>query len=101
VDIEDVSRQKRRTSILSELKDNPSWAELQRALDDYQARKFAAFSRRLIAGEEVDQRYIDRLAGFFIGAQWILDNPDLNEQKLEAKLRKAELLGLLEGEVIA
>lgn len=101
MDAEHVTQVKRRSSRLSELKDHPSWPELQAALDDRKEKTLTGITRQLMAGEPVDQRYLDRVAGFYVGAQWILDNPDLNERRLTAVLAKAELLGLLEGEVIA
>lgn len=90
-----------RAARLSELKSHPSWAELRSLLEERKARRFDQVTRQLVAGEPVDQRYIDRMAGFFKGAEWILDNPDMAEQSLERAIDKARLMGLLEKEMVS
>lgn len=80
-----------RTVKLSQLREHPSWAELQLVLEERKAKVFGTIQRQLIEGVEVDQRWIDRVAGFFKGAEWILDNPDMIEQKLEREVKRAAL----------
>jgi hypothetical protein len=89
---------KTRTAKLSELKSHPSWAELLAILEERKTKRFGAVQRQLIEGVAIDQRYLDRLAGFFKGAEWILDNPDLSEQSLATAVKKAKIMGLAEGD---
>jgi hypothetical protein len=90
-----------RAARLSELKSHPSWAELRALLEERKARRFGLLQRQLIDGIAVDQRYLDRLAGFFKGAEWILDNPDMAEQSLERAVERALREGLLGKELVA
>lgn len=100
IDAEVLARKKLRAARLAELRDHPSWAELQVVLNERRDRVFESMRRQLMAGEPADQRYIDRVAGFFVGAQWILDNPDMAENALERAVHKAALLGISEGEEV-
>jgi hypothetical protein len=90
-----------RAARLSELKSHPSWAELRALLEERKARRFGQVQRQLIDGLAVDQRYLDRLAGFFKGAEWILDNPDMAEQSLERAVEKALRQGVLSKEMVS
>ena len=81
-----------RAARLGQLKDHDSWAELRTLFEERRAKHYKSLTDQLMAGSEIDQRYVDRTAGFFKGAQWILDNPDLAESSLASALRKAELL---------
>lgn len=88
-----------RAQRLSQLKQHESWQELRVLFEERRQKHFENLTSRLLAGAEVDQRHVDRLAGFFRGAQWILDNPDLAEASLEAALKKAERLQTIKEEV--
>ena len=97
-DADTVAEKRDRAVRLGELREHPSWAELRAVLEERKAVYFRSLQRQLVSGSAVDQRYIDRVAGFFRGAEWILDNPDLAEKSLQAAVRKARLMGLLEGD---
>lgn len=42
-------------------------------------------------GESIDQRHIDRMAGYFKGMEDLLAKPDQLEHQLERALSRAEL----------
>ena len=90
-DPDKVAALRDRSVRLSELKDQPSWAELRSVLEERKAKTFEQIQRQLIEGVAIDQRWLDRVAGFYKGAEWILDNPDLTEQKLIVALKKSRL----------
>lgn len=79
---------------LAKLADHPSWpvlkGEMARVRGVYQAR----LARRLTTGginaSPLDQREIDYQRGFFAGAQWILDNPEMAEATLAKALERRE-----------
>lgn len=85
-------------SRLGELKQHPSWGELRQLFENRRRKHFDLLARQLLAGNEVDQRYVDRMAGFFKGAEWILDHPDLAESSLKTALKRAELFEALTEE---
>lgn len=91
---------RQRAARLSELKSHPSWAELRALLEERKSKRFGQVQRQLIDGVSVDQRYIDRMAGFFKGAEWILDNPDMAEHSLERAVSKAQMMGMLKEELV-
>lgn len=90
-----------RASRLGKLKEHESWAELRALYEERKKKHFDALTRQLIAGTAVDQRYVDRMAGFFRGAEWLLDNPDMAEESLARALKKAERLQAITSEVTA
>lgn len=100
LDPDRVAALRERAAKLGELKQHPSWAELRQLLEERKSRRFQSMQRELIHGTPVDQRYVDRMAGFFKGAEWILDNPDMAEQSLERAVSKAQMMGLLEKEMV-
>jgi hypothetical protein len=93
-----VAQLQERAARLGELKEHPSWQELRSVFEARRRKHYDNLSRQLIAGSEVDQRYVDRMAGFFKGAEWLLDNPDFAESSLRAALKRAELFGALSEE---
>ena len=97
-DADTVAKKRDRAARLGELREHPSWAELRAVLEERKAVYFRSLQRQLINGSAVDQRYIDRVAGFFKGAEWILDNPDLAEKSLQNAIKRATRMGLLEGD---
>ena len=101
ISAEKLSALKTRTAKLSELKSHPSWAELHAVLEERKTKRFDAIQRQLIEGVPVDQRYLDRIAGFFKGAEWILGNPDQSEKSLAVAVQKAQLMGFSEGDEAA
>ena len=97
-DADTVAKKRDRAARLGELREHPSWAELRAVLEERKAVYFRSLQRQLVSGSAVDQRYIDRVAGFFKGAEWILDNPDLAEKSLQNAIKRATRMGLLEGD---
>ena len=81
-----------RAQELSKLKKHPSWPVLREIFEGKKNQWFGSLARSLMAGQLVDQREIDRKAGFFAGAEWILDNPDMAEASLNRALKKAQTL---------
>jgi hypothetical protein len=100
-DPEKVAALAQRAQRLSKLKDHESWGELRALFEERQRKHFDNLTRQLLAGAEVDQRYVDRMAGFFRGAQWLLDNPEMAETSLRTALRRAELFQELQKEIAA
>lgn len=83
---------------LGKLKEHESWQELRSLFEERKQKHYTSLTKQLIDGAEIDQRWVDRIAGFFRGAQWILDNPDQAEKSLESALKKAQLFQALEGD---
>lgn len=45
-------------------------------------------SRNILAGKAVDQRVIDRQAGFWAGAMHVLNHPENAEAEMDAALKR-------------
>lgn len=73
---------------VAKLKAHPSWgvlgAEVQKRRDAWALN----LAKRLIAGESIDQREVDRRSGFWAGASWVLSVVDGSDKEIEAVLRK-------------
>lgn len=98
-DPEKVARLQERAVRLGELKAHPSWAELRAVFEERRRKHFDSLTKQLVAGLDVDQRHVDRMAGFFKGAEFVLDFPDLAESSLETALKRVELFEALHEEV--
>ena len=83
-----------RAQQLSKLTEHPSWATLKEELGRVREMYQTKLSRKLTTGginaPPLDQREIDYQRGFFAGAKWILDNPDLAESTLQTALDRRE-----------
>lgn len=81
---------------LSDLKKHPSWPVLRGIFDKRKKLFFERLAHQLMQGgitsTPIDQREIDYQRGFWAGAQWILNNPEMAERSLETALRKASQL---------
>ena len=88
-----------RAERLGQIKDHPSWPELRALFEERRDKHYRNLTRQLLAGTAMDQRLIDRTAGFFHGAEWILDHPDQAEQSLKRALEKAERYRAITEEV--
>lgn len=88
-----------RAERLGKIKEHESWAELRALFEERRDKHYKSLTSRLLAGAEIDQRHVDRTAGFFHGAQWILDHPDLAEASLKRALERAERLQAITEEV--
>lgn len=77
---------------LAKLKDHPSWDILRGEYEKKRDGYFNRLSLRLMSGgaraATVDQREIDYQRGFWAGAKWVIDNPDLAETALADALKK-------------
>jgi hypothetical protein len=78
-----------RAAELAKLKDHEAWTVLRQVLETKKERWQRGLTKRLIAGEIVDQRDLDYQRGFWAGAFYVLDNPEKAEDSLKAALRKA------------
>lgn len=74
-----------------ELKEHRAWEELGNAVQERKQRHFDALTRQLISGTEIDQRYIDRMAGYFKGMEDLLNYPEIVNNKAKSAIEKAEL----------
>lgn len=99
LDPERLAQLTERAHRLGKLKEHESWGELRALFEERRDKHYNGLLKQLLAGVEVDQRQIDRLAGFFKGAEWLLDNPDMAIDSLERALLKAERLQALTEEV--
>lgn len=79
---------------LSKLQEHPSWpilkTELERVRDLYVGRLARTFATGGISALPLNQREIDYQRGFFRGAKWILDNPDMAESTLMKALERRD-----------
>lgn len=85
-DVGDVARE------MGKLVDQPAWGMLRDELANRRTQEFTRILRRMMHGgidaSLPSQRELDYKRGFFSGAQWILDNPDLAERSLKEALRR-------------
>jgi hypothetical protein len=79
-----------RAALLSSLKDNPAWVELRLIYEERRARQEKILLRSLMSGNPVDQRYIDRMAGYLDGMKDLLDDPGRSEDQFRRALERAE-----------
>ncbi len=88
---EAVERELRaRQADLIALVQHPSWPLLREIFNARKKAQLSDLANSLISGDEVDQRKIDRIAGFWIGANWVLSNPELAERSLKQALAHVE-----------
>lgn len=77
---------------LSKLRDHPSWETLRSEYEKVRREEEERLLRKLTASginaAPIDQREIDYRRGFWAGAQWLLDNPDLADAALAAALKR-------------
>lgn len=83
-----------RARVLGKLKEHPSWEELRSEFERKRERHEKRVAGLIIARAEapIVQREIDYIAGFWAGAKWLLDTPDMAEESLKKALVKAERL---------
>lgn len=75
--------------LFDSLKEHDGWKRLAELVRGDRERFFAKITRRLMAGQEVDQREIDFHRGFYMGAEWVIGHPEQAEASLERAARKA------------
>lgn len=86
-----------RATVLAELKTLPAWEELGRVVAERKEAFYRSMTKRLIGGEEINQREIDRAAGYYEGLEDLLRAPDKAETRMKRALEKAERLIRAEG----
>jgi hypothetical protein len=79
-----------RALVLAELKTHPSWEELGRVVAERKEAFYRSMTKRLIAGALIDQREIDRAAGYYEGLEDLLRAPDKAENKMRRAHERAE-----------
>jgi hypothetical protein len=79
---------------LTRLTEHPDWPELRAELDRKQERHLKRVTSLLVGRTDVTvlQRELDYIAGFWAGAGWVVDTPDLAEKTLEKALERADRL---------
>ncbi|MBI3936400.1 MAG: hypothetical protein HY323_05440 [Betaproteobacteria bacterium] len=82
-DPDELVRLSERAVKLQALADHPAWPELRARVEERRDKHMRSLLRRLTAGGALDQREIDRQAGFWKGALFVLDNPELAEKDLQ------------------
>ena len=70
------------------LKQSPAWQELRKALTEERERRARILVTELLAGNQFDQSDIDYLRGFIDGGEFVLENPEKVETRLESALRR-------------
>ncbi len=75
---------------LHKLHNTDGWNELRLMVAAREEKFSRNLAARLLSGTPVDQREIDRFAGFFAGCKWLLDSVDHAEETLERALQKAQ-----------
>ena len=76
------------------LREHPGWAELESVIAERKEFHYRKLHRALIEGEVVDQRLIDRMAGYFDACEDLLKRPDMANRAFAsalARYQKAEL----------
>ena len=90
---------KERAERMGGLKEAAGWQELRAELE----RRCQRDTKRLVtrylrSGELVNQREIDYVRGFWAGAEWILDNPEMAEATFDRAMRRALAMTEVQGE---
>src|SRR5690348_13502248 len=81
-------RQERLTSLAN----HPGWAQLKQVFAARKEAHVKSVAAKLIAGEEIQQRELDRIHGWWAGCQWLINNPDMAESSLKKALAAAKLM---------
>jgi hypothetical protein len=79
-----------KTARMASLKEHPGWADLRAHFANRRRVWTERLQKDLMEGRALDQRDIDRHAGFWKGAEFILEHPDMTEKKLETTLKRAQ-----------
>lgn len=80
------------------LREHAGWRRLRDAIKAEREGFLLSLARRLMSGEEVDQRMIDFYRGYFQGALDTVERPEVAERNLERAARSAWALTQLELE---
>lgn len=74
---------------LTELTKLEGWTELKQELERKRSKHLRLLSGQLMSGKEVNQREIDRVRGFWAGANWVFTVAEQAEASLEKAMRRA------------
>lgn len=95
---EDATRELQQRQVrLTALTLHPSWEELRSEFDRKKARQEKQLLSELLRGEPLDQRRIDWFRGFWQGAEWILNNPEMAERSFKRAFDQGSAIEALEG----
>lgn len=87
---------------MRELVRHPGWIELARGMEKAKEKVMAAHMKRLIAGDELNQRLIDFDRGMWHGIEQVLLQPEKAEEMLDKTIERIvqtrRLLGLVAEE---
>lgn len=75
---------------LAKLKEHESWGVLRQRFEKMKEDDVRSLSHQLLSGREVDNTNLAFRRGFWKGAQWVLDNPDLAQQAFEKAIGRIE-----------
>lgn len=73
---------------LGPLREDPRLNTLRQIVGEWEQDLFDSLAKKLAAGVEIDQRWLDERRGRIRGAKEILDEPYEIERKLQAELAK-------------
>lgn len=84
----------RRTAILGDyardlgkLKDEPSWEILRERFEAMKKADVESLARKILTGTTPDAEHLAERRGFWKGAQWVIDNPDLAQQAFDRAMK--------------
>lgn len=75
---------------LGKLKDHEAWPVLRQRFEELQQADVQQLARKIIVSGTVDPAAVQARHGFWKGAEWVLNNPDLAEIALKQALRALE-----------
>lgn len=78
------------------LRDHAGWRRLHAKVKESKQSFMFSLSRRLMAGERVSQEEIAHSRGFYEGALWIIEQPEVAESNLEKAARMAWAKAVIE-----
>ena len=75
--------------LFDDLRAHAGWRRLYSKVLENRAGCLLSISRRLMAGESVSEREIAHSRGFYEGALWVIEQPEVAERDLERAARMA------------
>jgi hypothetical protein len=73
---------------LIHLKEDAGWKALHERVADRMEKEFRRTAAQMMAGTEIPQWEIEYRRGFFAGMKFLLDQPDLDAQKMAEAIRR-------------
>lgn len=74
---------------IAKLKAHPAWSILSADINSRKNNWSSNLTKRLISGDLVDQREIDRKSGFFAGCLFVINMVEGSDKEIERLLREA------------